>query len=259
MPLTPLQTQNFPSGSLSTPGVVTDLDSPSLHPEDDLSLPWVIDPAVTWLAYECWVECELDAGMVLHKPLPQGIATVDTLASSLILKTTSAQPPPGQRQTLSSLPGAAQSIEKNTNGVNIVSASQAHDIIQRMATSTYRFKLKGWGTRAAYPIPIPGLVSVGGIPAVPDAVQRAYNKLSGNLLGGIPLWTAQWELHYILGSCPQRGAKQPVPPNPAAAISAAAKLPVAVLLPRTPVDQRATQQQPPRTQGTPALAPFTGR
>src|SRR5215469_5626167 len=105
-----------------------------ITPETNLSYPFTSDPSTSWFFYDCWIECELDAGMALHKPLPQQDFTVDTLATADINQT---------------------NFDTLTSGVNTKSNGSYTDVIQRMATSTYIFKLKGRAMRVAYKIPIP--------------------------------------------------------------------------------------------------------
>lgn len=219
MPFEPFLRDVFPG---QPDGGIPDSDTDGIWPEDALTLPWVIDPAVSWLAYACWVEVLLDAGMAMHKPLPQKNPAVDTLGEVGF----------SDREF-------AADFATNINGPAVDSVSGHTDIIQRMANSEYRFIVRGGAQRAGYQIPIPGLLAVGGQKAVPEGLQRAYNKIVGNLCG-IPIWQAEWELPYVVAKM-TTSARYPVPPNPALHISPFAELPVAIVLPRGPVDQRAIQ------------------
>lgn len=185
-------------------------------PELGVGLPWPKIAPASWLDYQCWIEAHLDAGMALHKPLPQatqrgspGVSQratleargVDTLASGFITD---------------------PDLDANKNGVNTRSGGDFEDVLQRMATSTYRFVLRGHGLRAAYQIPIPGLVSVAGVSATPAERQWAYNRIVGNL-AGIPLWFAEWELWYYVALPPEKD--QVPPPNLAEHIVGNVELP----------------------------------
>ncbi len=244
----PLFTEYFPQpAGTPTPvrgshygGAVTNYDDPDSHPEDNLALPWCIDPAASWWDYRCSVEIQMDPGSALHKPLPQVSATWDTLGVVDITD---------------------PAFAAGTNGVNLNSNSSAVDIIQRMATSTYRFILRGNGLRAGYQIPVPNLIKVGLALAVPTNPQIANPEIVGNLLGGIPLWFNQWELHYIVASSPKITvlSQQPIPPNPAAAIGPNAVLPASVKVPRMPADTRAVQTQTAQNRPIPQLGMFTTR
>lgn len=207
-------------------------------PEKQLKLPWTLNPAASWLDYRCWVEVFLDAGMALHKPLPSSDPAPDDLGQSDIFN------PSGDSLKVGS-------------GVNVTPTARYADVIQRMATPTYTFLLKGTALRAGYQVPIPKLVSVAGADAVPGRIQAAYNVIVGNL-SGIPLWYAQWEKHYMVTNLPtSQGNQAPVPFNPALHIRPDAQLPQTVQVPWTQPDQRhayGAQGQPILT-GSPVQRP----
>ena len=202
-------------------GFVKNLDNQSVAPEDNVSLPWIFDPENTWLDYRCALEVRLDAGLALHKPLPQQNPAFDTLASVEL--------------------GTPDQATNGKLGVNLLSTSKAVDVIQRMASSTYTFVLRGFGLRVGYQVPVPGLVSVGDQTAYPVGEQyTSGNVLVGNMIGGIPVFYCEWELPYAVTQAPNL-VNAPVPPNPALHINADVQLPIVVLLPSTPIDQNATQ------------------
>ena len=123
---------------------------------------------------------------------------------------------------------------ESLDGVNTVSNNIYNDIAQRMATSTYRFVLKGYGLRAGYQIPVPALKTVAGVTAIPDEVQwSSGNVIVGNL-GGIPVYRCSWELHYFVIAPPK--AQQLSPPNVADGISADDELPDEIQVPYSPKD-----------------------
>jgi hypothetical protein len=217
MPLTPL----FSEFGGSQGGFIPDFDQPGVFPEDQLNIPWGVQPTVSWLDYQCWVEIDLDAGMALHKPLPQASTTVDTLASITI--------DDGRGDTV-------------TTGVNLKSSKTNADVIQRMATSTYRFLLRGYGARVGYQVPVPGLKSVGGSPAIPDARQWTSGQIIMANFMGIPTFFCAWDLHYIVTGPFQSNVQAPIPPNPAWHIRPDAQLPLSIPLPRALLDPDATQQ-----------------
>lgn len=198
-------------------------------PESLLQLPWAINAVASWLDYRCWVEVMLDAGLALHKTLPQSNPQADTLGKVAI------DDPQG---------------DKKFGGVN-VAGTGVSDVIQRMATSTYTFILRGFGTRVGYQIPIPKLVRVGKAGALPGTVQRAFNVIVGNF-AGIPVWFAAWELHYYIPVSPGTASPggvgltgtntAPVPFNPAYHIRPDAELPQGILLPQSESDQNSVQQ-----------------
>jgi hypothetical protein len=210
------------------------------QPESQTPLPVGVDPESTWLDYSCWVEHELDPGSVLHKPVPQSPTDFDTLAL------VDYQDP----RLDENLPGFS--------GVNLDSNSTAEDIIQRMATSTYHFVLRGWGRRAYYQIPIPGIYKIAGVTPTPIWPQRATNMLVGNF-SGVPIWYATWELHYAITTPPVKPNSQtnaPVPFNPALHIRPDVELPQTIQLPTTIPDQDHLVPNPPV--GSPVLGNLTG-
>ena len=224
---------------------VKDIDQGTERPERDLGLPWLLDPVRSWLAYDIWLEVELDPGTVLHKPLPQQADPVDSLTAAYF---------------------DDKGYDAAKGGTLIGSASSALDVIQRMATSTYRYTLVGHALRVGFQVPIPGLKTVGGQPAVPTAPQRAYNRLVANWSGGVPVFYAAWSLPYLVAR-PARSSPglqggvfggrimAPVPPNPALAIRADAQLPELVRLPQAVIDEAAAPLAlvavPPPGQGQP--------
>jgi hypothetical protein len=190
--------------------------------EQGFLLPWLIDPHVSWLEYRCWIETHLDAGMALHKPLPQANPTPDDLGTVAIDDYTA---------------------DFSTKGINMTSTGNFTDVIQRMATSSYYFVLKGYALRVGYKVPIPKIVTVAGVPATPWTRQFATNAIVGNL-SGIPLWLAQWDKWYIVSLPPK--AEQLPPPNLAMHIRADAELPDGIQAPFSQPDYNAVQTAPPK-------------
>jgi hypothetical protein len=214
----------LPPGTITTPqSGISDADSGSII-EKNISVPWVIDPAASYIQYNNWIEINLDAGIALHKTLPQYPTPVDTIASTFAT------------QVNSQLPDF--DFDTNSNGVNTISQSRVQDLVQRMATSTYRFVMRGSGVRAGYQIPIPGLRSVAGVAATPGEIQRAANIIIANA-SGVPIWFAYWELWYYITMPPK--AQQLPPPNLAEHIGANQQLPAAIQVPYSPVDFNAVQ------------------
>lgn len=169
---------------------VNNVDIVSQQPETILQLPWCVDPRVSYLFYECTIGIHLDAGMVLHKPLPQQTGAADTLASTFV-------------SPLSS------DLSSTIKGANFVSVDKFQDVAQKMATSDYRFVLFGRGARFGYKVPIPGLKMVAGCEAFPDQMQRVVGpRLVGNY-SNIPLWYAEWELWYFIISPPSEDQQAP--------------------------------------------------
>lgn len=200
---------------------VNDTDSGTLA-ETAFGLPWMIDPEKSWLNHSCAIEISLDAGIAVHKPLPQGSAG-EMIADSL-----------GVTDVYD--PRLAASANE---GVRTVSLDEFADVAQKMATSSFTFLLRGWALRAGYQVPIPKLVSVAGARAIPMARQWAVNEVVGNYCG-VPVFLAQWELWYTVTVPP---AKNVLPPaNLAMHIRADAQLPDELQVPYSPADSNAVRQ-----------------
>ena len=213
--------QGLPPGpNVTVQAGVSNLDS-GAQPEKQLVLPWLIDPKYSWIKYNCWVEVSLDAGMALHKPLPQRPQPIDTIASAFI---------------------GDQAYPSAKTGVNTKSEGRYADIIQRMATSTFRFVLKGYGIRCGYQVPVPGLKSVAGVPATSDARQWTSGNILIGSTGGVPLWYCGWELWYLVSVPPK--AQQVPPANLAEHIAADDIVPKAVSVPVTVPDSNAVPALP---------------
>jgi hypothetical protein len=176
----------------------------------------VVTPLASWLYYKCDVHTELDGGIVLHKPLPQSNFPVDTLSSP---------PLPGPR-------GDAPYDYRGdvlVDGVNLASQSRQSDIVQRMATSTYRVQLTGIGIRCGYRVPIPSLFKFGGQEPVYDHGWADEGVLAN--YSGVPVYYSRWELWYHV-TVPPRETQVP-PPNHDQHIRGDQQLPAAIFPPIT--------------------------
>ncbi len=182
----------------------------NLTPEANFILVPVVSPEASFIAYQNDIEVLLDPGMVLHKPLPQQAYEVDSLTT------------PPRAQVIGPYDYNAESFP---GGINIQSHNQTQrDVVQRMATSTYRFCLHGFGMRAGYRVPIPGLFSVNGVTPTPDKGSWARETVRANA-AGIPIYSAVWKLNYIVAIPPSGTQLLPPPPNLAAHIRGDAILP----------------------------------
>ena len=194
----------------------------------------VLDPEISWLDYQCWVECELDSGIVVHRPLPQRP-----------LRQRSGNPPVPDADSLGGVDVDNNGLHiGSTRSVNLKSKDDFQDVPQRMATSRYRFCLKGFAWRVGHLIPIPKLESVAGVMAVPDdeKPQKAVCRLVGGN-SGVPLYFAMWELWYTVVRPPKK--PQTPPANLAQHIRADAPLPNGIQVPIAGPDDNATRDTPP--------------
>ena len=230
-------TSNFLEG-------VNNLD-PGTIIEDTAKLGYVVDPATTWLNYFCTIIEDLDPGVVIHKILPQQQTPIDTLASGLF---DAATPPAIQGALKQAGLGGSTLYQKLTDvQANLTSQGKFTDIVQRMATSTYKFCLFGYAWRIAYRIPIPGIVTVGGVPAIPIYPQRVKrdSAIVGNYQGS-PLYYSLWELWYQVAVPPKQ--TQLPPPNVAEHIAASDALPSGIQLPFSGPDSLAVPAGAPPPQ-----------
>lgn len=207
------------SPSLSSPYLsnptanIYDPDDQS-RPELSVQFPGCPSPDQAWLNYGCWFELQLDPGTSLHKPLPGGTFAYDSLS------------------TPASAGDAGAAVESVLGGTNLKSSSTQSDYAVRAATSTYKVTLKGFGVRAGYTIPVPGLVSFAGITPVPTKWQKVIgDKLVGNF-NGIPIYFKYWELPYLI-PVPPIGPTQLPPPNLAAHIGATTPVPSTIPVPQS--------------------------
>jgi len=158
---------------------LSDVDNVTNVIEQGLTIPWVGDPIASWAYYDCAISAMLDSGIAVHNQLPQVDNLPDTLASCFV-----------RDPKLESI---------IIGGVNLTSRDQYQDIVQRMGHSRYWFRFYGEALRFGYKIPIPGIQTIGGVPAIPYDLnpQWAFCKITplGNY-SGVPLWHAQWSLWY---------------------------------------------------------------
>lgn len=167
-------------------------------------LPYGIDPEVSWIERQCWVETYLDSGMVTHNPLPQSIQPVDSLGG---------------------LDFDDEGFAESTDGPVTESEGKFTNIVQRMANSKYRFCLKGWAWRAGYTIPIPKITTFAGVAVTPDddPPQKVIGPICTSNNNGVPVFYAQWQLWYTVSVPPKEEAA--IPPNISEFIDADAELP----------------------------------
>jgi hypothetical protein len=186
----------------------SDVD-PGTNVEQGIALPFPQDPATSWLYFDGVVGVMLDSGIVVHSRLPQVNKGYDTLASCNL------DDPNWDQLT--------------TSGVRLTCKDQYTDIIQRMGHSRYWFRIWGQGLRAGYRVPIPGLKTIGGVPAIPydKNPQWAFCRIApGGNYSGVILWHAQWSLWYTT-SVPPNNNTIPAA-DPAARVSGVNPLPTSI-------------------------------
>lgn len=188
---------------------------PSKVIEQDILLPWASDTLSSWVYYDCTVEAHLDSGIVVHNQLPQVDNTPDTLAACRIdAPNLDAILGIGADGTRGAVVGGAEpppsrSTGRGPAGVHLRSNDRYADTIQRMAHSRYWLRLYGQALRIGQQVPIPGIVTIGGVPAIPydRNPQWAFNRIfPGGSYGGVILWHAAWSLWYTTAVPPHTNA-----------------------------------------------------
>lgn len=204
----------------------SDVDS-GVTLEDGVSLPILSDPSASWAYFDCAIGCMLDSGIVVHNRLPQVNNAPDTLASTL----QGLDDP-----NLDTLVGP---------GVNLKCQDQYQDIVQRMGHARYWFRIWGQALRFGHRIPIPGIKTIGGVPAIPydRNPQWAFCRIApGANYGGVILWHAAWSLWYTT-AVPPRSSEIPEA-DPSAHISSDMTVPKSVQAPLTQKDDSAMTKDP---------------
>lgn len=193
--------------------------------EKGVLIPAPVDPAGSYVYYDCTVGVMLDSGIVVHNRLPQVNNGFDTLAMGVL-----------DDPNLDQLTG---------NGVNLRCQDQYQDIVQRMGHARYWFRLWGQALRVGYQVPIPGIKSIGGVPAIPydKNPQWGYNSIApGGNYGGVILWRAQWSLWYTTAVPP---VNQTIPQADLSAhIAATTPPPAGIQAPYSQADDDAVNQAP---------------
>lgn len=217
----------------------SDVDSQSLILEKGELIPWPSDPDTSWVYFNCTVGAMLDSGIVVHNRLPQVNNAFDTLSAGDI--------DDPNFSTLSSI------------GVNLKCMDQYADIVQRMGHARYWFRLWGEALRVGFKVPIPGLKTIGGVPAIPydKNPQWAYNRVfPGGNYSGVVLWHAEWSLWYTTAVPP---ISQDIPaPEFAAHIDGDIAVPKGMQSPFSQPDDNAVPNKPGGMTPTATRKPNTG-
>ena len=205
---------------------ISNFDSGGRSLEKPAVLPWASASGASYMYYDVMIECYLDSGIVVHRHLPQSNPKSDSLGGVDMFQ--------------------SDIDEIKDSGVHLKSNDDFEDVEQRMAHSIYRFCLRGEAIRVGYQVPIPKLLTVCGVKAIPDdsSYQKAYNKLVPANYSGVPMFYAAWELWYTVVKPPKKD--QLPPPNLAEHIRADTPLPDNMQSPWTLPDQNAQTSRPPQ-------------
>lgn len=211
---------------------VSDLDNGGIAPEAGLTIPYTIDPEFTFLAYNTWIECYADSGIVTHRPLPQGTYPFDHLGNEDLY--------------------LASGLDKvRGTGPNIASRGNWTDIVQRMANTRFWFCLKGFAYRVACQPVFPFLKSICGQPAIPDDAipQKTIGPIVVGNNSGVNVYYAAWASWYTIAKSPPVSGKLIVPPPNYAerTNTSPATLPKGIQIPLTMPDQNSVKSAPGQT------------
>jgi hypothetical protein len=167
-----------------------------------------VTPINSWLLYECGLQIIEEHNNALHRPIPEtskmvGNKKFDEGQTFSRLKTPNlvdqANPFAGK---LSSgfAPGTADGTPQKA-------------VVQILNTPTYYAVLTGRAVRAGYPIQPPNLVKCGGAIAIPmndpDKGDGFVTAITGHV--GVPLYSAAWQLRFVLTSPPDDVIAPPHP------------------------------------------------
>ncbi len=202
----------------------SDVD-PGTAVERNIGIPRAPDSAASYVYYDCAVGSMLDSGIVVHNRLPQVNRAFDTLATVAL---------------------DAVDLETITDlGVNLRCNDQYSDIVQRMGHARYWFRIWGQALRIGYRVPIPGIKTIGGVPAIPydKNPQWAFNRIApGGNYGGVILWHAVWSLWYTTAGPTY---KDQIPEaDPSAHINGTVAPPASMQAPVSPEDTNAVKVIP---------------
>ncbi len=203
---------------------ISDVDNGQIV-EQGVDIPWPNSPQASYLYYDCTIGVMLDSGIVVHNRLPQVNNLPDTLSSTDLT--------------------SAQIDQVTDRGVNLKCRDQYADIVQRMGHSRYWFCMWGQALRVGYQVPIPGIKTIGGVPAIPydKNPQWACNSIfPGGNYSGVILWRAQWSLWYTTAVPP---INQTIPAvDPSAHIRGDSPLPDSIQAPFSQADDNAVPTAP---------------
>lgn len=198
--------------------------------EEGLRIPWPSDPSASYLYYDCAIGTMLDSGIVVHNRLPQVDRAPDSLSFARLND---------------------PKLDKIVvGGVNLTCRDQYQDIVQRMGHARYWFRLWGQALRVGYQVPIPGIVTIGGVPAIPYDLnpQWAYNRIfPGANYSGVILWHAVWSLWYTTSVPPVNNSIPAADPSAHTSIGDGSRISVPgnIQVPYSQADDNAVQQPIP--------------
>ncbi len=171
-------------------------------------IPIVIDPEDSYMEYEMNVDLLQDDAVLSHKPLPVDASLRANRGFSTLRAVGGAVGAGGNGAgAWSAFIPAEDLLSRPFRPGSLAETGEFASTIIRQAASTYGVLLTGHGVRIGGPPDAPGLLSIGGVPAV-SANQSLLGdgfrqKVIGNV--GVPIHYGMWQFRYLLPGAP--GAK----------------------------------------------------
>ena len=160
----------------------------------------------SYLLYECQIELENDAGVVLARPLPGAALAAE---SDLF-----GPRPDGLGGPAPAAPAGPAVGPNGLAGGPLEATFPPAAVAQRRVRPLVYLYLVGRAARAGYPVDVPRLTDVDGVPATPaNRLDRGegFTQAAGFLAGQVVIHAARWRLRYAL---PQTPKSIPTPANP---------------------------------------------
>ena len=155
-----------------------------------------LNPKNSWLDYKVWLRYHERSGAVRHKLL---LGADDGAAR----QPSQPEARPGAQYVWGGKLGSDDSIREQL-GPGVAAAegkgTRTSDPVQRPTGPSRRIWLLGYGVRLGYRVPVPRLLSVGGV--TPIEVERWIDESPTSAIGEIPVYRTQWSIEYMLPSSP---------------------------------------------------------
>lgn len=170
------------------------------------------DADESWILYESEIFVEVDSGTVAVQTLPTRRLTSgdDILGGVADLAGAALDAFAGVRGGMPRFPGAGGGGASRPSGGGQM-------VNQRRARPQVFCYLRGKAARYGHPIPVPRLIRIGDLEAVPaNRLDRGEGYAQGikYAAGSHPIYTLTFNLRYSLPDAPDSRVPLPVPPNP---------------------------------------------
>jgi hypothetical protein len=163
---------------------------------------------LSWVDLVAWLSVETDSGVTVGILLPSSPLSLGANTGVWQQLLSSGLPEGALESTF-----FPQAADLTTGQQNSQSQAQGTTFVQYRTSPILYVTLHGYAIRVGYQIPIPQLLSVGGLDAVPcgrtDMGEGFEQCTIGNL--GWPLFFAKWKLRYVIAA--KTGTPQASTPN----------------------------------------------